>query len=67
MDVIYSIVKEIKKFLIYDHLSDFLKYLYSIPEKIPNEAKIFGINYLPDHLLDKVAEKILEKEEIEAS
>lgn len=67
MDVIYSIVKGIKEFLIFDHIHDILEYSDSIPEKIYNETKIFGINYLPDHLLDKVAEKILEKEEIEAS
>ena len=62
-DVLYSTVKEKKEFLVFDHIHGILKYSDSIPEKIYNETKIFGINYLPDDLLDKVAEKILEKEE----
>lgn len=67
-DVLYTIVETIREFLIFDHIHDILEYSDSIPEKIyPNETKIFGINNLPDNFLDKVAEKILEKEEREVT
>lgn len=66
-DVLYSIVGTIKEFLVFDHIHNILEYSDSIPEKTYNETKIFGINCLPDDILDKVAEKILEQEEREAT
>ena len=66
-NVLYTIVETIREFLVFDHRYNILEYSDSIPKKTYDSTKVFGINHLPDDFLDKIAEKISEQEEREAS
>jgi hypothetical protein len=60
--VLYTIVETRKKFIVYDHRHNILDYSNKVPRKTYAETKVFGIDGLPNALLDQIAEKISEKE-----